>query len=226
MNKSQLLGFLLILVLPVVPIHATTIEIDTVPLSGITLELLNGTAESISLNGSVEYHVTFPFSEGSATDGDSNGREEVPAEMVVLSLTGTGTMGSVVIGLSTTRLSTGLIEEQVNNYTGILDVPPFVPGPSYVDSFFDVFFEIAIGGNVYHNEVPAHIAGVWSHKPSTQDEFGNMFNSMNPVALFDKSNVPTGLVLRPTPIIPIPSSLWLIGSGLLGLIGIARKKAS
>jgi len=78
---------------------------------------------------------------------------------------------------------------------------------------------------VFHNADPARIVGTWSHKPSTHNEFVAMFTNFSPVELFDENGEPTGLYLGPG-VIPIPPALWLFGSGLLGLTGIAGKKAA
>ncbi len=38
------------------------------------------------------------------------------------------------------------------------------------------------------------------------------------------SVISTGMVLSAVPAIPVPAAVWLFGSGLLGLIGVARRK--
>lgn len=50
-----------------------------------------------------------------------------------------------------------------------------------------------------------------------------MIQSPNPTNSFDaSSSVSFNLVLTP---VPIPSAVWLFGSGLIGLVGLARRKA-
>ena len=230
MNKSQLLGALCacLFALFTTSTNAAIIELDSLTLSGVPLELLfpEGSVEAISFNGSTQYIVFFTSTEGSAIDFDGDGREEVRTEMISLDLTGnSGALGPVVIALNPAVASQGLLKEQVNINTGILDVPPFA-SDGFVDSFFDVFVEITIGGMALHNTDPARIVGTWSHKPSTHNEFVAMFTNFSPVALYDEDGISTGFFLGPGQVIPIPPALWLFGTGLLGLIGIARKNAA
>jgi hypothetical protein len=35
----------------------------------------------------------------------------------------------------------------------------------------------------------------------------------------------TGAVVNPTTVIPVPAAVWLFGSGLLGLVGVARRRS-
>lgn len=42
--------------------------------------------------------------------------------------------------------------------------------------------------------------------------------------LSDMSNGSMGYILTPTNVVPVPPAVWLFGSGLLGMIGIARRK--
>lgn len=229
MNKSHLLGAVSagVFALITTSAHAAFIEHDFLTLSGVPLVLFlsDGSTVGLSLNGDAQYDVTFPSTEGSASDGDADGREEVPTQMISLNLTGnSGSFGPVAISLSPAFASTGLLEEQVNANTGILDVPPFIPAPSAVDSFFDIFLDISVGGGILHNHTPAHISASWSHKPPQIDEFVAMFTNFAPVELFDDNGNPTGLILGPGPVLPLPPALWLLGSGLLGLIGISRYK--
>ena len=75
-----------------------------------------------------------------------------------------------------------------------------------------------------HNETAMHIVGTWPQKPSTHNEFVAMFTNFSPVELFDENGNATGVSLGPGQVIPIPPALYLFGSGLLGLIGMARRK--
>ncbi|MBW2208992.1 MAG: VPLPA-CTERM sorting domain-containing protein [Deltaproteobacteria bacterium] len=231
MMKSRLMGAVIVCVFTLITTstNAEFIEHDSLTLTGVPLELFfpGDFIEAISFNGSAQYDVFFPFDEGSAVDGDFDGREEVATEMISLDLTGnSGTFGPVVIALNSSPASMGGLVEQVNINTGILDVPPFtLAPPSFVDSFFNIFVEITIGGNALHNNDPVFITGTWSRKPSTHNEFIAMFTDFSPVGLFDENGNPTGFFLGPgQQVIPLPTALWLFGSGLLGLIVVARRK--
>ena len=165
MKKSRLLGALCACVFTLITTstNAEFIEHDSLTLTGVPLELFfpDGSIEAISFSGSAQYDVFFPFDEGSAVDGDFDGREEVATEMISLNLTGNSSVfGPVVIVLNSSPASMGGLVEQVNINTGILDVPPFtLAPPSFVDSFFDIFVEITIGGMALHNADPARIVG-------------------------------------------------------------------
>ena len=74
-------------------------------------------------------------------DKDQDGLDEVNTEIVFMELTGNG----VTVRESPTRASTGKIEEQQNTTSG-LDFP--------ANSFFDVFFEVGVGGVTLHNNTP------------------------------------------------------------------------
>ena len=39
------------------------------------------------------------------------------------------------------------------------------------------------------------------------------------------ANPITWLLVRDTTVVPVPAAAWLFGSGLLGLVGLARRKA-
>ncbi len=84
--------------------------------------------------------------ENKPADKDGDGLDEVNTEMVFMELTG----GGVTVRESSTRHSDGVIEEQANVTSGVLDFP--------ADSFFDVFFEVEVGGLTLHNETPFRLA--------------------------------------------------------------------
>ena len=49
---------------------------------------------------------------------------------------------------------------------------------------------------------------------------------VTPGALFNVSLTSAGLTFSPLTAVPIPAALWLLGSGLLGLAGVARRKVA
>ncbi|MGB5439711.1 MAG: VPLPA-CTERM sorting domain-containing protein [Gammaproteobacteria bacterium] len=228
MKKSRLLGAVSACVFSLITTSTNAVIIvqDALSLAGVSLELISptGFSEFILLNGTTQYFVVYPFAEGSAVDGNFNGREEAATELISLNLSGNSSLGSIVIALDPSSASKGGLEEQVNINTEILDVPPFTTGPLFVDSFINIFVDISIGSLVLHNLDPIQLAGTWSQVPSTNNEFVAMFADFEPVTLFDENGFDTGLVLGPGQAVPVPAAAWLFGSGLLGLIGISRKK--
>jgi len=170
------------------------IEVDVFPntraLVGIMLP--DGAVETLSLSGPsvAEVHL------GSLADTDDNGREQVPTEMVQLELTGNSpTLGPVALRLRDRdlppfRRSTGEIEETTNTQTGRLDLPPFAPEGT-ADSFFDVFFEIVVRGQVLHSETPSRMESTISHKPPAP---GSTYNKPpGIIPLFDEQGNDTGI---------------------------------
>jgi hypothetical protein len=99
-------------------------------------------------------------------------------------------MGPVQVRLNPNLATTGEIEEQVNGHPGWLDLDPFHPGDA--DSFFDVFFEIEVGGMVLHNEQPKRLSTVIRHKPPAQ---GDAYESLQTIPLLDANGNPTGFSL-------------------------------
>jgi hypothetical protein len=151
---------------------------------------------SFDLNGPAQQDVFFEGSEGTAFDDDFNGRDEVATELVSLNLSGDG----IAVSLNPFRTSSGQIEELVNNNPGWLDLDPFAPGDA--DSFFDVFFQIDVGGGlVLHNEEPIRIESVMDHKPAATFHFLPVLPG-EPIELFDAAGRPTGIFLT-TPAPPV-----------------------
>jgi len=141
------------------------------------------------LRGPAAQDVFFEGSEGTADDDDSNGRDEVETELVSLNLTGSG----MTLTLNPTRRSVGQIEERVNNTPGWLDLDPFAVGTA--DSFFDVFFQIDVGGGfVLHNVTPIRTEAVLDEKPDATHHFF-VLPPGGPIELFDANNNPTGIFL-------------------------------
>jgi hypothetical protein len=57
------------------------------------------------------------------------------------------------------------MEETANNTVGRLDVPPFTPTGT-IDSFFDIFVEVDLGGNKFTTVKPLRVRGDLTHKPA------------------------------------------------------------
>ncbi len=207
-----------LLFVPLSSAHADPfIENDLFPSLDTALVLLgpSGSSEIVNFTGSLQVAVTFPTTEGSATDTDGNGLDQVPTEIVSLNLTGTSSLGTITLGLNPGMPSLGEIEELVNNTLGILDVDPFAPGTA--SSFFDLFFRLTVGGSVLHNADSARMAGLISHKPPSEAVMGAILGSFGPVELYDENNNPTGY--RVAGAVPEPGTWLLFATGLLGLAG-------
>jgi hypothetical protein len=127
--------------------------------------------------------------EGTAQDDDGDGRDEVQVELFEMTLGGTNpTLGDVQLVLNGSYSpSLGEMEETANNTPGVLDVAPFT-ATGTVESFFDVYLEVLIGGQVYHNESPLRITEIIGHKPPVA---GDIWESLGGVQLYDSGNNPT-----------------------------------
>ena len=154
----------------------------------IELESPDGTVEVIKLSGPSKVHVFFEGAEGIASDDDDDNLDEVQTEMVALSLTGTSSLGPVVVRLNPNAPTLGEIEERSNDNVGLLDLEPFAAGEA--DSFFDVFFEIELpDGTVLHNNKPKRMSTVIKAKPP---ELGAVYESPERIALLDDAGNDTG----------------------------------
>jgi len=168
------------------------IEIDRFPVTyaQITLALPNGGTEVVNLAGPTVVEVGIAPS-GQASDSNGDGLDDVASEMTLLDLNGNSSLGPVHVGLDPAHRSLGRIQEQVNNTPGILDVPPFT-ATGAADSYFDVYYEIKVGNQVFHPARSLRMASVIHHKPpGPGDDYVNPFT--DPVELLDANGNPTGI---------------------------------
>jgi hypothetical protein len=49
--------------------------------------------------------------------------------------------------------------------------------------------------------------------------------SVSQISLTDPNPTPSNWVTGSTPVVPVPAAVWLFGSGLLGLVGVARRRS-
>jgi hypothetical protein len=207
--------------------QALFVETDFFSNVAVTFNLLHpgGAAEAVNLTGTATQTVTFPTTEGSAGDGDTDGLDDVPTEMIALNLTGVSSLGTVNVGLNTGMASLGTIEELANNTAGVLDVPPFT-ATGAATSFFDVFFEIEIAGQSLFNTDPAEIAGLINHKPPL--DISGILGSFAPVALADENGQSTGFGVEGAGATAIaePGTVALFVFGLAGLALARRRHAA
>ena len=151
----------------------------------------------IQLAGQSTINVFFEGpNEGDANDDTNNGRDEVNTELRG-EVTGDSPLGPISVRINPQGDPNGWIEEHTNGVLGTLDLPPFAEG--LADSFFDVFVDIEIDGQVHHNSDPMRVDGVISHKPPAP---GESYYGSDLVPLFDSDQNPTGFavgMLRYTP---------------------------
>ena len=131
----------------------------------------------VPMVGPAEAHVFFEGpTEGDAGDDTGNDRDEVETELVSLDLRGVAQATPIRAGVRGDQVSPGRIEEHANDTPGRLDLDPFHPGTA--DSFFDVWTEITLGGQVLVTEMSIRLETPIAHKPP---EDGERYTNPRPV---------------------------------------------
>lgn len=174
------------------------IEFDQFPMSFalLTLDVPGTGLVSVPMTGPMQMKVFFDgAAEGDAQDSDGNGRDDVRTEMIELTLSGQHPMlGPVQLMLQQDRPTLGMMEEQTNQTPGTLDVAPFAAGDFFVDSFFDVFFEVSLPnlGASFHNVAPLRLTSIFDFKPPGLGDVFVFDGSVNPVPLVDSEGNDSG----------------------------------
>ncbi len=190
-----------VLTLLAVPLHSAlaaepnVVEIDQFMhvLAEQQLQMPDGSTEIISLKGTATIHVIFEGTqEGMADDDDDNTLDEVDANMVELNLSGISSFGPVQMRLLSARPSMGRMEETRNDREGLLEVPPFSAG--YVESFFDIFFELDVAGQQLYGENPMRCIATLSHKPPAP---GDVYENQTQIRLLNELGEVSGVRLGP-----------------------------
>jgi hypothetical protein len=181
----------------------------------LDLHIPDGSTLKIPLFGRSTENVFFEGDvEGSAFDDDGDLLDEVKTEMVELNLRGYhSALGHVNMRLNNDLPSTGQMEERTDHNTGILDVPPFFKAGT-VNSFFDIYFELEMLGQVMHGNGPLHWSGVLSHKPAGPMD---IYESLEDIQLLDEDGNPTIFFIsatqyRPNPVVEVDFMDTSIGS--------------
>ncbi len=179
----------------------------------VGLQLANGALVNLILGGpaTVEVDLTSLVDASDAAINPAapdaaNGLEEVKTELISMTLSTNSIVGVInlragsALGLAA---SLGQIEEKVNKQSGRLDLPgldePFCTAPipancvgTSANSFFDVFFEIEVMGQILHNKEPLRIASVIKTKPP-RTRYIHVITT--PIELYDTNNNLTGIKL-------------------------------
>ena len=185
------------------PDPTTEVDVFEDTTAVITLiDLTSGAEEEVDLRGPTTVHVFFEgANEGDAVDDDGDGLEEVQAEIVSLNLTGGSSLGQVRVRQRSDVASLGQIRELVNNTSGLLDIDPFAPGDAA--SFFDVFFEIEVGGQTFITAQPKRMRTIITEKPPGP---GDTYVDRQIIELLDPITLDrTGLAIGTARHTPVPA---------------------
>ncbi|MBN2473844.1 MAG: PKD domain-containing protein, partial [Pirellulales bacterium] len=188
-----------------VPNPTGVVEVDRFDYSIGQLELVTPLGvETIAVSGPATAHVYFEGPvQGVAYDDDGDGRDDVQTEMVALQLSGVSpTLGPVQVRLNPGFASLGEIEERSNAMANVLDLPPFAVAGT-ADSFFDLFFEIEVGGQSFYTAEPKRMSSVIHHKPPGP---GDVYENVEQIPLLDANGQPVpGYYLGATRHAPRPA---------------------
>ena len=137
--------------------------------------------------------------EGSADDDDNDSLDEVVAELVQLDLSGTiPKIGDVHLGLDTRMPTLGQIEEDADDKTGRLDIPPFVSCGT-AQSYFYANFEIEIDGIPMYPERAPRWQTVVKEKPVAP---GDTYEYLEGIRLVNSDGVRTNYSLVTVRFVP------------------------
>ena len=214
------------------PIFASAATLTTTFDTTMVIELRNplGLGENLALTGTTVWNAIFEGTNlGDAVDDDSDGLDEIEVEMVSMNLTGTSSLlgDTVQLQLLGGIPVVGEIEELVNNAPSVLDLSPY--GSSLgATSRFELRFDIASSDGTFLASTSGapglFFAAILDDFPG----LNTVYSSFGTVPLLDSFGS-TGYTLGPgefvfTNVVPVPAAAWLFGTGLLGLVGIARRK--
>jgi len=121
-------------------------------------------------------------------------RDEAPVEVIAMELAGETSFGEVRVRVRSAEeppfeASLGSITEGRNRRGGLLDLPPF---SSEGSAGFSVrgFFEVAIGGEIFHHAAPVVFEGSVTRKPP---RLGESLPAAQPVELVDEQGRAAGV---------------------------------
>lgn len=178
------------------------IEVDLfdTSIASIELETPEGERHSVELIGTSTINVFFEKDfEGSADDDDYDSLDEVVTELVQLDLSGTiPKIGDVHLGLDTRMPTLGQIEEDADDKTGRLDIPPFVSCGT-AQSYFYANFEIEIDGIPMYPERAPRWQTVVKEKPVAP---GDTYEYLEGIRLVNSDGIRTNYSLVTVRFVP------------------------
>lgn len=106
--------------------------------------------------------------------------------------------------------------------TFIFEVVPGTPGTSVLGES-KLSLDLGVGQQTKTDSIaftlnPGDVFFVWAgiEAGGTRDGFGDAFNTLSMLYSDDTDISPS--------VVPIPAAIWLFGSGMIGLVGVARRK--
>jgi hypothetical protein len=157
---------------------------------------------------------------GDASDdnGNGNGLDEIPTELLSMNLTGTSSLGTIQLQLRTGTTAAGELEEKVNNNPGLLDLDPFAPGDA--TNFFEILFDLEVtpAGTQLHTASLLRFSSMIGDLPGLNERY----EAPSSAPLLDSNDDPTGFALGAGNFVfvaerPLPEP----GTGLLFLAAVA-----
>lgn len=108
---------------------------------------------------------------GDANDDDGDNLDDVETELVALSLIGNDPeLGEVTLNERLGSLSLGVLQEQVNNVPGRMDVAPYSQDSSGADLTYDIFIELNFSAMHLMNSEPNRVQGFVVFSPLGPDD--------------------------------------------------------
>ncbi len=209
-----------------VSINIARAAIVTIEYSGTVNSLVDtGSYSPVSIGGQISSRLIFDTRELSLVEGDAAKKD--------YSYTGSVTYGSLstmnngVIGSNVTNV--GIINDQVDDFGSVYDI-------YYLNGFSSDLVWDQTNGPV--NGTQFYLLFIFNSGAfnSTDLDFATLLNTPNPIVTdISVAGYDAGVQLYEAKAsldsmsysisaVPVPAAVWLFGSGLLGLLGMAKQK--